>query len=186
MSAHSVMRSASSLMLRATHRNVADQAILIRDYREKRVMNQENIIVICANCGTKNRVPKSRFQDNPICGKCKALINVTGSQTRPFEVTDQTFGREVLDYSGPVLVDCWAPWCGPCRTVAPVLDQLALEYVGQIKIAKLNVDENPVTASKYGIQSIPTMLLFNNGEKIDQLVGALPKQEIERHIKTIL
>ena len=92
----------------------------------------------------------------------------------------------VLSYTGAVLVDCWAPWCGPCKMVAPVLDQLASEYAGRIKIAKLNVDENPMTASQYGIQSIPTMLLFKNGNQIDKLVGALPKQEIVRHLRTVL
>jgi len=83
-------------------------------------------------------------------------------------------------------VDCWAPWCEPCKMVAPVLDQLASGYKGRIKIAKLNVDENPLTGSKYGIQSIPTMLLFKGGNQVDTLVGALPKQEIERYIKTLL
>ena len=83
-------------------------------------------------------------------------------------------------------MDCWAPWCGPCKMVAPVLEQLASEYAGRLKIAKLNVDENPATASKYGIQSIPTMLLFKNGSHVNSLVGALPKNEIERHLGTIL
>lgn len=149
-------------------------------------MNQDNLIMRCSKCGTKNRIPKSRLQDNPTCGKCKASLDVSGSQTVPVNVTDKTFSTEVLSFSGPVLVDCWAPWCGPCRVVAPVLDELAFKYAGQIKIAKLNVDENPMTASQYGIQSIPTMLLFKNGQKINQLVGAQPKQEIERHIRPIL
>ena len=83
-------------------------------------------------------------------------------------------------------MDCWAPWCGPCKMVAPVLDQLAYEYKGRIKITKLNVDENPLTASKYGIQSIPTMLFFKGGNQVDTLVGALPKHEIERQIETLL
>lgn len=150
------------------------------------MMGQENLIMRCAKCGTKNRIPKSRLQDNPTCGKCKASLDVSGSQAVPVNVTDQTFNIEVLSFSGPVLVDCWAPWCGPCRMVAPILDELASEYTGQIKIAKLNVDENPMTASQYGIQSIPTMLLFKNGQKVNQLVGAQPKQEIERHIRSIL
>ena len=83
-------------------------------------------------------------------------------------------------------MDCWAPWCGPCKMVAPVLDQLASEYAGRIKIAKLNVDENPMTASRYGVQSIPTMLIFKNGNQVDKLVGALPKQEIVRHLRSVL
>ena len=140
----------------------------------------------CANCGTKNRVPKERLDQGPICGKCRAPLKVADAPDVPVDVTDQTFNREVLSFSGPVLVDCWAPWCGPCRMVAPVLEQLASEYAGRLKITKLNVDENPATASQYGIQSIPTMLLFKNGNHVNSLVGALPKQEIERHLGTIL
>ncbi len=149
-------------------------------------MDQESIIVLCTHCGTKNRIPKSRLRDNPVCGKCRASLEITVAPAKPVNVTDKTFQREVLSHPGPVLMDCWAPWCGPCRMVAPVLDQLASEYTGRIKITKLNVDENPVTASQYGIQSIPTMLLFKNGKKVNALIGALPKQEIEKHLKTII
>jgi thioredoxin 2 len=148
-------------------------------------MNHESIMVRCAGCGAKNRIPKERLGEGPICGKCRKPLNVESSTAIPVDVTDQTFSREVLSFSGPVLVDCWAPWCGPCRMVAPVLEQLASEYAGRVKIAKLNVDENPATASQYGIQSIPTMLLFKNGKQVNSLVGALPKAEIERHLSTI-
>jgi thioredoxin 2 len=105
---------------------------------------------------------------------------------RPVDVTDGSFEREVMDSSIPVLLDCWAPWCGPCRMVGPVLEQLAKEYAGRLKIAKLNVDENPATASRYGIQSIPTMLFFKNHARIDTLVGALPKNELERRIQALI
>ena len=149
-------------------------------------MQQENIVVTCEQCGTRNRVPKNRLQDGPRCGKCRVPLSFKASPGRPVDITDQTFNREVLEHPGPVLVDCWAPWCSPCRTVAPVLDQLASEYAGRIKISKLNVDENSGTASKYRIQSIPTMLLFNNGELVNQLVGAQPRQELERVIKSFL
>lgn len=149
-------------------------------------MDQKNIIIKCANCGAKNRIPEERLNQGPICGKCRAPLKVVDAPAVPVDVTDQTFSRAVLSFPGPVLVDCWAPWCGPCRTVGPVLEQLASEYAGRLKIAKLNVDENPATASKYGIQSIPTMLLFKNGNHVNSLVGALPKHEIERHLGTIL
>lgn len=149
-------------------------------------MDQKNIIIKCANCGAKNRIPEKRLNQGPICGKCRAPLKVAHAPAVPVDVTDQTFSREVLSFSGPVLMDCWAPWCGPCKMVAPVLEQLASEYAGRLKIAKLNVDENPATASKYGIQSIPTMLLFKNGNHVNSLVGALPKHEIERHLGTIL
>lgn len=149
-------------------------------------MAQENVIIRCAKCGTKNRVSKTRFEERPICGKCKAPLKVSEVESSPVNVQDQTFSQEVLSHHGPVLVDCWAPWCGPCRMVAPVLDQLASEYAGRLKIAKLNTDENPVTASQYGIQSIPTMLLFKYGQLKGQIVGAQPKQEIERQIQPLL
>jgi thioredoxin 2 len=149
-------------------------------------MAQENLILRCAKCGAKNRISRTRLSDRPVCGKCKEPLKVSGGDSSPCDVNDQTFNHEVLSHHGPVLVDCWAPWCGPCRMVAPILDQLASEYAGRLKIAKLNTDENPSTASRYGIQSIPTMLLFKNGQLTGQIVGAQPKQEIERQIQPIL
>lgn len=94
------------------------------------------------------------------------------------EVTDQTFQSEVLDYDGLVMVDFWAPWCGPCRMIAPIVEELAAEYEGKAKIAKMNVDENPNTAGKYGVMSIPTLLFFQNGKVVDQIIGAQSKQAI--------
>jgi len=84
------------------------------------------------------------------------------------------------------LVDCWAPWCGPCRMISPLVEQLASEYAGRLKVTKLNVDENPLIASQYAIQSIPTLLLFRDGRLVDRLVGALPRPEIERRLTSIL
>ena len=95
----------------------------------------------------------------------------------PIEVTDDTFESTIAD-NKLVLVDFWAPWCGPCRMVAPVLDEIAGEHGDKVTIAKVNTDENQVVASKHGIMSIPTMMLFKDGEKIDQIVGALPKPQI--------
>tara|TARA_B100000809_G_scaffold260554_1_gene307709 strand:+ start:949 stop:1269 length:321 start_codon:yes stop_codon:yes gene_type:complete len=96
---------------------------------------------------------------------------------KPIEVTDDTFESTIAD-NKLVLVDFWAPWCGPCRMVAPVLDEIAGEHGEKVTIAKVNTDENQVVASKHGIMSIPTMMLFKDGEKIDQMVGALPKPQI--------
>lgn len=149
-------------------------------------MNNTNTIVLCSRCGTKNRVPMERLPDRPICGRCRAPLAGGNMPGQPVEITDRTFQEEVLSFPGPVLVDCWAPWCGPCRMVAPIMDQLASEYAGRVKIAKLNTDDNPATASQYGIQSIPTLLLFKNGRQVNRLVGALPKGDIEKHLRPLL
>ncbi|OHE24603.1 MAG: thioredoxin [Syntrophus sp. RIFOXYC2_FULL_54_9] len=144
------------------------------------------MIIRCLKCGTKNRMPENRLNDLPRCGKCRATLVVTSDQGRPVEVTDGTFSREVLSAPGSVLVDCWAPWCGPCRTVAPILDELASKYAGGVRIAKLNVDENPLTASRYEVRNIPTLLLFKDGTLVNTLVGALPKETIEQHLLAIM
>ncbi len=102
------------------------------------------------------------------------------------DVTDVTFEAEVLKSSIPVLVDFWAPWCGPCRAVAPVVDEIANEYKGRLKVLKLNTDENPKTAQSYRISGIPSLMVFKNGQPVEQVVGAVPKSTlasaVEKHI----
>ena len=103
-----------------------------------------------------------------------------------FEITDENFQTEVLESEQPVLVDLWAEWCGPCRMVAPVVKQLADEYDGQLKVGKLDVDTNPSTPVQYGVQGIPTLLLFKGGEEVGRIVGARPKDQFVAMIEPYL
>jgi len=101
-------------------------------------------------------------------------------------LTDQNFSTEVLQSQEPVLVDFWAPWCGPCRIVGPIVEEIAQEFTGKVKVGKLNVDENSATAQKYGVMSIPTLAIFKKGEVVDQLIGAHPKEAIAEHLEKVL
>lgn len=185
-------------------------------------MNQDSAIIRCSSCGTKNRVPKGRLKDNPLCGKCKTILkpetviikcSECGAKNRlikallndqpkcgkchaplqavpyynhPILITDRTFNQEILDSPGPVLMEYYSPMCAYCKTLDPILDQLASEYAGQIKIGKMNIDQNPLTASQYDIMSTPTMILFKNGKQINKLLGAVSKEEIENHLRYVL
>ncbi len=100
-------------------------------------------------------------------------------------VTDATFETEVLNSDQPVLVDFWATWCGPCRTIAPTIEELATDYDGKAKVVKLDVDNNPQTAMKYGIRSIPSLLFFKDGRPVDQMVGVVPKRVLAEKLDTL-
>jgi thioredoxin 1 len=102
------------------------------------------------------------------------------------ELSDLTFEEEVLKSEAPVLVDFWAPWCGPCRILAPVVEEIANSYSGRLKVGKLNVDDNQDTTMAYGIRSIPTLIIFKDGKALDQIIGAVPKSEIEKMVKKAL
>lgn len=101
-------------------------------------------------------------------------------------VTDDSFDSEVLKAPLPVLIDFWAPWCGPCRAIAPIVDELAHEYAGRLKVVKMNVDDNPRTPSRYGVRGIPNLILFKDGEPKEQIVGAVPKAHLVRAIEKVV
>jgi thioredoxin 2 len=138
----------------------------------------------CPACGATNRLPAEKLVRGlkARCGRCKAVLHVDNA---PVTVNDSTFAAEVERWPAPVLLDLWAPWCGPCRMVAPMIDKVAAEWAGRVRVAKLNVDENPVTAARFGAQSIPTMLVLKNGKEVDRMVGVQPKEEIERRLERI-
>jgi thioredoxin 1 len=101
-------------------------------------------------------------------------------------IEDSSFAKEVLESSTPVLVDFWATWCAPCRAIAPALEELAGQYKGRVKIAKVNIDDNQDTPQKYGVRSIPTLLLFKGGQVVEQIVGAVPKAKLEDALKKVV
>ena len=143
-------------------------------------------LIRCPSCGATNRVPVEKVEKGlePICGRCKAPLPI--SSTKPLTVTDATFSAEVERSALPVLLDLWAPWCGPCRMVAPAIDALASEMAGRIRVAKLNVDENPVTAARFDVRGIPALLVLKGGREIDRMVGVQPKTEIARRLQRVL
>ena len=102
------------------------------------------------------------------------------------ELSEGNFSQEVIKSSTPVLVDMWATWCGPCRMLAPIVEELAGQYQGKVKVGKLNVDEHPQVAAQYGIMNIPTLLLFKGGQEVDRIVGAQPKQELARRLEKVV
>lgn len=131
--------------------------------------------VSCAFCGTLNRVNMARAGDRPKCGECAKPILLD----RPLKVSDEDFARVVSDAGVPVLVDFYADWCGPCKMMAPVLDDFARDKLGEVIVAKLDTDRNQATAAKFGIRSIPTLIVFRDGNEASREMGAVSKQRLE-------
>jgi thioredoxin 2 len=134
-------------------------------------------IISCPSCGGANRVRRDRVIEGllPVCGHCRKSLAV---DAQPVTVTDATFDREVLAFPRPVVVDLWAAWCAPCRMIAPALEEIASEMMGRLRIAKLNVDENPATHSSLRASGIPTLVVFKGGQEVDRTVGALPPPQL--------
>jgi len=145
-------------------------------------VGSDTVVYACSACGANNRMLRARLGDDPVCGRCKEKV----FPRRPVKITDASWKREVEDSPIPVLVDFWAPWCGPCRAVAPMLEALAGERAGKLKIAKLNVDENPQSAARFQVQAIPTMILFRGPLEIDQIRGAVPKAALESRLARVI
>ena len=134
----------------------------------------DSMIVTCPSCGKKNRVP-AVAKGKPHCASCQADVPWIAN------ATDATL-NDALQTRSLVLLDLWAPWCGPCRMVAPVLESLAAKYAGRLKVVKVNVDENPMTARGYNASSIPTLVMIRDGKMVDHLVGAMPEPALDARV----
>jgi thioredoxin 2 len=135
----------------------------------------EKATVGCPFCGKLNRVDLARAGDRPKCGECaKPLL-----MDRPLRATDATFERIVADSDVPVLVDFYADWCGPCKTMAPILDDVARSWMGRALVLKLDTDRNPEAAARYRISGIPTLVLFRDGKEVKRQVGGVPRPAVE-------
>jgi thioredoxin 2 len=137
----------------------------------------------CPACRAINRIPAERAGTPARCGKCKAPLATTAA---PVTVTDATFEPLVARATTPVLLDCWAEWCGPCHMLAPTIDALARDYAGRVLVAKLDVDASPATAARFEVRGIPTLLIFDHGRLVDRLVGVQPRPAIEAHLAALL
>jgi thioredoxin 2 len=142
-------------------------------------MSAGSQIVACPQCGAKNRVPATA-SGKPSCASCKAVLPWLSV------ADDNTFGKVVLDSKVPVLVDLWAPWCGPCRMVSPVVESMGAKYAGRLKVTKVNVDDSPGVAQRYDAMSIPTLLLVKGGQVVDRMVGAVPEPQMDAFVRKVV
>ena len=147
-------------------------------------MSVNTQLIRCSKCGANNRVSLDSLSvGQPVCGRCKTPLAFADS---PLTITDANFGSEVEKSPLPVLLDFWAAWCGPCRMVAPVVEQLAKELSGKVRVGKIDVDANQRTAGRFRVQSIPTLLILKDGMEIDRIVGAASKEAIVRRLQPFI
>ena len=135
--------------------------------------------VVCPYCGAVNRIPAERLGDSPLCGKCSKSIFAA----RPVELTTENFHKQIANSEIPVLVDFWAPWCGPCKMMAPAFEKAALALEPEVRLAKLNTEEEQQIGAQFDIRSIPTLVLFKNGKEIARQAGAMMGGQIEQWVK---
>lgn len=133
------------------------------------------VTVPCQFCGTLNRVDLGRLDSGPRCAECSRPILLD----RPIKITDESFERVIQDAEAPVIVDFYADWCGPCKIMAPLFDELAAARSGGVLVAKVDTDRSPATSMKYGIRSIPTLILFRGGKEVARQVGAVPRAALD-------
>lgn len=146
-------------------------------------MDPATTTIECDSCGASNRVPLSRLKERPKCGKCKERLPLGGG---PITVTDSNFEETIRTSPVPVIVDFWAPWCGPCKMIGPPLEKLAAKMAHEVLIAKVNVDENPAVAAKFKARSIPMLIGFVEGTAVDTQVGALPPAALESWVRRVV
>jgi thioredoxin 2 len=162
--------------------DVVALSLLQKFFTWRSVMN--TYIVACPSCSGKNRIPADRQHQQPKCGKCGAILDLRGS-AQPIELTDHEFQNFINRATLPVMVDFYSPTCGPCKALAPVIHKLVREYLGRIQIGILNTAQHPGTAGHYQIRGVPTLLFFQGGRLVDQIVGAPPEPQLRQKLEQL-
>ena len=146
-------------------------------------MTERPVYLRCKHCGTLNRLPADRIGSGPRCGKCKNPLDIS---VKPLDVTTANFDKEVLSWPGDVLVEFWTAWCGFCRIMAPVVESIAREKVGILKVARVNLDNEPLLGARFRINATPTFYFYRHGNKIADISGAVPKEQFEPWLDSLL